>query len=121
MSSKKQAPSPLVNALSCYTKKQSIRFHMPGHKANDKIRFNEKLKKNLFNWDVTEIPGLDNLHEPKGVILKSEKLLAKLYGAKDHFLVNGSTSGNISMMGAAVSLIKSLLYLVQVTDQCFQA
>ena len=45
MSSKKQAPSPLVNALSCYTKKQSIRFHMPGHKANDKIRFNEKLKK----------------------------------------------------------------------------
>lgn len=110
MSSKKQAPSPLVNALSCYTKKQSIRFHMPGHKANDKIRFNEKLKKNLFNWDVTEIPGLDNLHEPKGVILKSEKLLAKLYGAKrSFFLVNGSTSGNISMMGAAVSPNQKLI------------
>ena len=41
--------------------------------------------KKPFNWDVTEIPGLDNLHEPKGVILKSEKLLAKLYGAKRSF------------------------------------
>ena len=45
-------------------------------------------------FDFTELPGLDDLHEPQGVIDQAQRLLARACGAQESLiLVNGSTSG----------------------------
>lgn len=78
---------PLKNAILAYAGKKPARFHMPGHKGR------------LSPFDVTEVEGTDNLHSPHEAILESEKLCAKMMGARDaFFLVSGSTAGNLSML-----------------------
>ncbi len=82
-------PAPLVEKLNELKKTNPVPFHMPGHK-----RKREFVPDDLFGFDITEIDGFDNLHNPEGVILESEKLCAKLFGAdKTFYLVNGTTSG----------------------------
>jgi len=99
----KKAHMPLVNALKKYADKNSVRFHMPGHKAREEQGFFKIFKENLYKWDVTELPDLDDLHQAKGVIKKAQQKLASLYGAdQSYFLVNGTTSGVIAMMGAVL-------------------
>lgn len=52
--------------------------------------------------DLTEIPGLDNLHAPSGAIKEAQELAAEAFGAKrTWFLVNGSTVG----LHAAISAV----------------
>ncbi|SEG30662.1 Arginine/lysine/ornithine decarboxylase [Butyrivibrio sp. Su6] len=75
-------------------------LHMPGHKRNEL----STPMKGAFRCDITEIDGYDNLHDESGIILKAEERANKLYGAgKTYFLVNGSTSGVLSAVSAAVS------------------
>ncbi|HOQ02130.1 MAG TPA: aminotransferase class V-fold PLP-dependent enzyme [Acetivibrio clariflavus] len=84
--------SPIYNALRKYAKSSPIPFHMPGHKIGKGIPY--RLLKDLHQLDMTEIPGLDNLHFPDGVIKEAQDLAAKAFGADDtSFLVNGSTCG----------------------------
>lgn len=69
---------------------------MPGHKG--KVRegspLNQLLGKLPFQGDLTEVPGLDDLHDPQAAIREAEKLAAQIYGAKEtFFLVNGATAG----------------------------
>ena len=64
-------------------------FHMPGHKRN--AAFFGELP---LHVDVTELPGADNLHDPRGIIKSLETRTAGIYGAARSFLlVNGSTAG----------------------------
>lgn len=103
---RKKIKLPLVLALNNYSEKKPIRFHMPGHKGGKGIlrKFKSAFQDNIFKWDVTEIPGLDNLYEPEGVIKKSQQLLAKLYDADESFfLVNGTSSGILAMLGSALN------------------
>ncbi|WP_058487026.1 aminotransferase class I/II-fold pyridoxal phosphate-dependent enzyme [Defluviitalea phaphyphila] len=84
--------APLYEKLINYYKEGIYPFHMPGHKLGRGL---ENI--NLFNLDVTEIPGMDNLYEAKEVIAKAENLMAKTFGADETiFLVNGSTTGVIA-------------------------
>jgi arginine/lysine/ornithine decarboxylase len=65
----------------------SGRFHMPGHKGRGDFP-------NLYELDITEIPGADNLHDARGIISQVEKKLALIYQSDDSaILVNGSTVG----------------------------
>lgn len=74
-------------------------FHMPGHKRNRKF-----MDINALELDCTEIKGLDNLHDPKGVILKAQEEMAKYTRAdKSFFLVNGGSSGMLSAVYACVN------------------
>lgn len=86
----------LNKAVMSYIRKKPIRFHMPGHKGKG-IPVEKRgffINENIHKWDVTEIYGLDNLHEPSGPIKYSQERLAKLYGADlSFFLVNGASSG----------------------------
>lgn len=68
------------------------RFHMPGHKGQ--LR---------HHWaDLTELPGLDNLHHPKGVLARSQQRVADIYQAeRTYYLVNGSSVG---LMAAVCAL-----------------
>lgn len=73
-------------------KSSPIPFHMPGHKIGKGIPY--EFLKDLHLLDMTEIPGLDNLHFPEGVIKEAQELAAKVFGADyTSFLVNGSTCG----------------------------
>ncbi|WP_163195600.1 aminotransferase class I/II-fold pyridoxal phosphate-dependent enzyme [Clostridium thermarum] len=96
---------PVLNALKKYIDEGNAPFSMPGHKngrgftCTDEGRvFNEVMLKG----DITEVEGLDNLHNPQGIIKEAQELLAKLYGSRaSYFLVNGSTSGNLAMIFSA--------------------
>ncbi|MGE7763523.1 aminotransferase class I/II-fold pyridoxal phosphate-dependent enzyme [Peribacillus sp. NPDC097895] len=95
-----QSQTPLFDAMSDFYKKKPISLHVPGHKNGQVFSKKGQLLYNpLLGLDATEISGLDDLHAPEGAILKSEQLLADLYGVqRSHFLVNGSTVGNIAMI-----------------------
>ena len=51
--------------------------------------------------DITEIEGFDNLHHAEGILREAQQRAAALYGSEEtFFLVNGSTSGILSAIGA---------------------
>ena len=85
--------APLYNQLLKYSK-ETTSFHMPGHKSVNIVDMKEIP---FLQLDVTEVPGLDNLYEANGIILRAEEEMAKQYGAKDSiFITNGSTAGIIA-------------------------
>jgi arginine decarboxylase len=58
----------------------------------------------VFGWDLPELPGLDNLHAPAGIIAAAQELAAEVFGAQQTwFLVNGSTAGIIAAILATCS------------------
>lgn len=68
-------------------------FHMPGHKGRFPSLFGK--------FDTTEIPGLDNLHNPVDVLCRAQDRVAGIYqAAKTYFLVNGSSVGIMSAITA---------------------
>lgn len=81
--------TPVFDALKGLMEENSVSFHMPGHKG----------KNTLIEWgkyipyiDTTEVEGVDNLLEPRGIIKESQELAAEVYGAKSTIYgVNGST------------------------------
>lgn len=80
---------PLYDKIYDYIQSSPSRFHMPGHFGTGKSPLFDSAK-----FDVTELDFSDNLQNPTGVILQSEKLCAKTYGAKHCFyLTSGSTTG----------------------------
>ena len=83
---------PINQFLNSNMKKHPVSFHMPGHKYG---RFNDSLKKLYFGkYDITEIPGADNIKKPKGIIKNSIKRISNIYGSEYAFyLTNGTTSG----------------------------
>lgn len=97
----------LCEALKEHTAYGYYPAHMPGHKGNPEYSF----LGDIIKYDITEIDGLDNLHDAEGVILESEKHAASLYGVKEsHFLVNGSTVGILAaILGVTVQGDKILI------------
>ncbi len=91
----------LLEQLEAYQKLGVYPFHMPGHK-----RQTEGVTPFFAPWferDVTEIPGLDDLHAPEGILKEAQERAAELYGAKQSFfLVNGSTAGVMAAISATV-------------------
>ena len=93
---------PLVQALQDFHNKRPISFHVPGHKNGTLSGLPEALQQALV-YDVTELTGLDDLHEPAEAIQQAEDKLSRLYGSdRSFFLVNGSTVGNLAMLYATV-------------------
>ncbi|HZJ83547.1 MAG TPA: aminotransferase class V-fold PLP-dependent enzyme [Clostridia bacterium] len=100
--------TPLIEALYKYINEDITRYHMPGHKGGKCL--SQTLMDNLAEMDVTEIPGLDNLHKPNGPIYKAQKLASQAFGShKTWFLINGSTSGIHAMILAACPPGSSLI------------
>ncbi len=92
--------TPVFDGLKSLMEENSVSFHMPGHKG----------KNTLIEWgkyipyiDTTEVEGMDNLLEPRGIIKESQELAAKVYGAKTTIYgVNGST-GSIYIALSAIT------------------
>lgn len=96
--------TPFIDALKEYIKKDVVPFDVPGHHmGNIENEATILLGHDLFRMDVNAPKGLDNLSSPTSVLLESEKLLAKATGADDAFyLINGTSSGILAMILAAV-------------------
>ncbi len=117
--------SIVTDATPSDAQKARYPWHMPGHKrkpapwellddsgengvfeggnrekndAPGRSMFNE-----IFSRDLTEVPGLDDLHYPTEMIKLSMEELAKVYGSyKTYYLVNGATCGNLAAIFACV-------------------
>lgn len=96
----------LFDQLKVYGESDAYPFHMPGHKRN----VESGPLSPFYQYDITEIDGFDNLHQPEGILLEAQKRAAKLYGSEEtFFLVNGSTSGILSAVSAVAGRGKKLL------------
>ncbi|WP_370295120.1 aminotransferase class I/II-fold pyridoxal phosphate-dependent enzyme [Rossellomorea marisflavi] len=86
-----QSKMPLMQAINKHSKNDPISFHVPGHKNG--ILTGDPAHKG----DLTELTGLDDLHDAEGPIAEAQALLSELYGSRSSYLlVNGSTSGNMA-------------------------
>ncbi len=91
----------LKDKILKYKKQNFIPMHMPGHKRNTKLLG----KQFLYDLDITEINGFDNLHDAKTCLKQISDFASKLYSSKKTFLlVNGSTCG---ILAGIQSLTKS--------------
>ena len=93
-------PTPLVDALLAYEKKDVVPFDVPGHKRGKGCeKLNAVFGERLGSLDVNSMKCLDYINHPISVIKASEDLLAELYGSKEaFFLVNGTTAGVQAMI-----------------------
>ena len=92
----------MLEGLLNYMKENNAPFSMPGHKSGRafmRTAEGKALQEVMLQGDITEVEGLDNYHDPKGIIKEGQRLLKELYGSEEsYFLVNGSTSGNLVMI-----------------------
>lgn len=96
----------LYEELKKYSTEKYYPYHMPGHKR----RLFGDMPGQIMETDITEIDGFDNLHQPEGILRKLQERAASLYGAEESFyLVNGSTSGILSAISAALPMGGHLL------------
>ena len=84
---------------------QPVSFHMPGHKGAELYRrfgYGAFLDK-LMDCDITEIPGADNLFQTEGILERTQRRYARLYGAeRSYLLVNGTSGGILAAALASV-------------------
>lgn len=89
----------LFDKLGEYGRGDIYPCHMPGHKR----KCCGSLPEEMYLRDITEIDGFDDLHQPTGILRDLQENAAALYGAEETFyLVNGSTSGILSAVSAAL-------------------
>jgi arginine/lysine/ornithine decarboxylase len=107
----------IIEAARSYARRNPVRLHMPGHKGRRAFSDSTALNEWSSEWaemvldevralDLTEAPGMDNLHYPTGCIRASERRAEELFGSeRSHFLVNGATSGiQAALLAARMTL-----------------
>lgn len=102
----RQVRTPLLDALQECSRKPHTPFYAPGHKRGQGISdlLVNCLGKQVFQADLPELPELDNLFAPQGVIQAAQELAAEAFGAEQTwFLANGSTSGVVAAILATCS------------------
>lgn len=96
----------LFDNLKEYSDSNFYPFHMPGHKRSPESGSLAK----IYKYDITEIDGFDNLHQPESVIKDAQERAAKLYRSEEtYFLINGSTSGILSAVSAVAERAGKLI------------
>lgn len=99
----KQRKAPLLRKIRTYARAGRARFHVPAHGGGPGLP--PELRRPLAGYaalDLTELPGLDDLHHPRGAIARAERLAAELFGADEtYFLAGGASAGVVAMLLAA--------------------
>lgn len=86
--------------LKIYGQSDIYPFHMPGHKR----RLGPSETEHLYEMDITEIDGFDNLHEPEGILKDAQTFAADLYHSEETaFIINGSTAGLLASIAGICS------------------
>ena len=103
---------PLADAIAAYREKVQAGFHIHAHRGTSGIApaARDLLGEEVYAADLTELPGLDDLYHPTGVLLEAQSLAAAAFGSKQcYFLLNGTTSGNQCMLLATSEAGKRFL------------
>lgn len=88
----------LLNKLKRLHSEGVISMHVPGHKNNTIGNLSNIIKP---EYDLTEIPGLDDLHDPTELLKElNASLSLKQEGYYAQAMVNGTTNGIISSIFA---------------------
>ncbi len=99
-----QSEAPLARAILRQVEIKrggAAAFHFPGHKGRALSREMQAIFADSLRCDLTEIPGLDDLHSPSGPISKAQTLAALAFGAThSFFLVGGASAGVLASLGA---------------------
>ena len=91
-----QTLTPLLSQLQRSARSNTAPFHTPGHHKGNAIPeiLKSWLGESVFQGDLPELPELDNLFAPEGIIHHAQDLAAVAWGAdRTYFLTNGSTAG----------------------------
>jgi arginine decarboxylase len=99
-----QNETPLFDALMEYVNRNTIPFHVPGHKkgVGADEEFKNFIGENAFKIDVTVFKLVDSLHHPTGPIKRAQELAADAYGSDAAFFSIHGTSGAIQAMVMSV-------------------
>ena len=90
----------ILSGLIEYNTEGSYPWHMPGHKRRMNTIFPE-IVENPFSIDVTEVPGLDEMHCPTSIIKQALDRATQIYGStRSYYLVNGSTCGVLAAISS---------------------
>ncbi len=102
----------IYHFIQDYLKKDTVSFHMPGHKGShlyQRFGYHDFLNQ-ITDFDITELAGADNLFQAEGIIKGVQAHYARLYDCKkSYILINGSSGGNIAAILASVSTGKQLI------------
>ena len=93
----------LEKELAEYILSDKAPFHMPGHKRNIELIDNEMSDffSSAFKYDITEVYGMDDLHDAAGILKNEMDEAAKFYNTNATiFSVNGSTASNLAAVFA---------------------
>jgi arginine decarboxylase len=95
-----QQAMPLFSGLLEYAARQPLPFHIPGHKrgAGMAPEFRDYIGLNALAIDLVNIPPVDDLHRPRGIIKEAQDLAAAAFGADHTFFSVQGTSGAIMAM-----------------------
>ncbi len=92
---------PLVAGMVSHGGEGCLGFHMPGHHQGRAAwaPWRDLLGDAVFSLDLTELPGLDNLQDPQGIIREAASEAAAFFGAAEtHLLVNGASAGVLAVL-----------------------
>ncbi|WP_035106431.1 aminotransferase class I/II-fold pyridoxal phosphate-dependent enzyme [Desulfovirgula thermocuniculi] len=107
---KSQEETPLLAAVLEHCRRPYARLHVPAHRQGQAVFAPWRRHRGFLKMDLTELPGLDDLHAPAGVIAGAQELAAALFGADTtFFLVNGSTAGIMALVVALCGPEEELL------------
>lgn len=95
----------LQNQLNNYVSSGPYPMHMPGHK-----RRMAPAPELPARWDMTEVPGVDDLHEAEGILKDAMDRTARLHGAaQTWYLVGGSTCGLLAGIRALAPMASTII------------
>ncbi len=87
---KKQITTPVFDFVEQYYKKNSARFHMPGHKGKEIL--------GCEGIDITEIDGADVLSESQGILGESQNYAREIFGTGATYYSTEGSSLSIKAM-----------------------
>jgi arginine/lysine/ornithine decarboxylase len=91
--------APLIEVLQKVAMNSQVPFFTPGHKRGQGMAsvLRQWWGAEVFQADLPELPELDNLLAPSGVLQQAQDLAAAAFGASQTwFLTNGSTAGIVA-------------------------
>ena len=95
----------IADFLQAHGQTEPVSFHMPGHKGAAIYRENGygEFLDHFMDWDITEIPGADNLFQAESIIAETMNRYKTMYASKESYLlINGSSAGLIAAIMTVV-------------------
>jgi len=108
-------PNKLADAIARHVAFERASFHTPGHKGRSDLGWSsagmqtqfqerEPLHDSVYGRDLTELPGLDDLSDPDGILAELERRAAAVWGASQSIIsVNGASAALAASMMALSS------------------